>query len=340
MDSASYVSLLQSLFKRSPPECLTNRWYSSDIASWFYLLMWRFSILEHALPIDSHLAWWPGMKQEDVDGDLVPNEVIAKKKSVKTREFARSYDLIRNTAVCCISSIPRWIYARALESKSSDPARKYCVVQAKSAIFESTKSIILGNDPLVEVLIRDEDQPDLLRSLCVKSLLASLLYIIYSERKYSSTAWKIARGEAEFSEAANLDAGRRFCCEETGFSRKASIFAKRAEAEDSLLLRESLIKAFECGRAIVRRPGGFTTVDLEGLFSQCRNIGLRCPFRSMMFSTVLRELILRWADRTHRNHFVCEIKKIFGGIEELEALNIDRASSMNSYTSFLARIER
>ena len=58
----------------------------------------------------------------------------------------------------------------------------------------------------------------------------------------------------------------------------------------------------------------------------------------MTFSTVLRELSIRWADRTHRNHFVSEIKKNFGGVEDLERLNIGHRSSMNSYASFLSKM--
>ena len=142
-----YVSLLVSLFKRSPPEFLTNRWYSADIASWFYLLMWRFSISEHAVPPDAHLSWRPGSGNKNEDEDIADQEEIRKKKSAKTIEFARSTDCVQNLVTCCVASIPRWDYARSLESKAADGGRSFGVVKARNSICEMTKNIIYGNDP-------------------------------------------------------------------------------------------------------------------------------------------------------------------------------------------------
>ena len=250
VSSESYISLTGQLFKRSPPECLTNRWYSSDIASWFYLLMWRFSILEHAVPLGTYLSWWPGMQdhtRKDDKPDRDKKGKLAKKKSLKTAEFARSEDCVKSFAPCCVSSVPRWVYARALESKSSGDAAKYCIVEAKHAMFEKTKNIILGGDPLAELLILGEHQPDLLRCMCAKSLLASLLYVLYSDRKYSSQSWKIARGESDLESVSNLP-GSRKCCDETGFGGKAAAFAKRADDQDSMPMRESLVRGFQVCR--------------------------------------------------------------------------------------------
>ena len=54
---------LSKVLIRSPPECLTNRWYSADIASWFYLMQWKLSAFGHYIPQNSRISWWPGMSE-------------------------------------------------------------------------------------------------------------------------------------------------------------------------------------------------------------------------------------------------------------------------------------
>ena len=167
----------------------------------------------------------------------------------------------------CLLNASLDLRPRALESKTSGDAAAYCIVEAKYAMFEKTENIILGGDPLGELLILDEDQSDLLRCICAKSLLASLLYVLYSDRKYSSLSWKIARGEINLMAASNLEAGSK-CCEETVFSKKSAAFAKSAYDQDSIPMRESLIRGFQVSRNIIQRKSAFATIDLEGLFSQ------------------------------------------------------------------------
>ena len=299
--------------------------------------MWRFSISEHAVPPDAHLSWSHGSGNKNDDEDIAGQDEIYEKKSSKTVEFARSTDCVQNLVTCCVASIPRWDYARSLESKASDGGRSFGVVKERNSIFERTRNIIHGNDPLVEVIIADGDQPDFLRSLCVKSLLSSLLYVLYSDRKYTPTVRNMTRGEMDLMAEGNLEDDDH-CCRDTGVAKKATDFARRADFEDNMQMRESFMRSLGSAKDIACSAGGFATMDAEGFFSEVRNIGIMRPFRSMMFSTALRELSLRWATRHHREHFVSEIKKNFGGLSELERLNFDRPSSMNSYTKFLPKM--
>ena len=45
-----YAAFVSELVKRTPPECLTSRWYSIDVASFYYYGLWRLSLLEFIAP--------------------------------------------------------------------------------------------------------------------------------------------------------------------------------------------------------------------------------------------------------------------------------------------------
>ena len=194
-NSRDYASVIARLFKTSPPECSTNRWYSLDRAAWFFTLMWRFSLFPFAAPVDSSLSYWPESKfgaQGDIIAidDVDTNTTKSSKRMKATVDFAHSEGAGMHLAKAAVCSIPRWQFARDLESKIHDEKNNIGMTKDTHSIVASTKAIISGNDKMAHVLISGEKDDDLLRMGCAKSLLASMSYVVYSDFNYRSAAWE------------------------------------------------------------------------------------------------------------------------------------------------------
>ena len=91
VDEEKFTDLITRLLVRTPPECLTNRWYSADIASWSYLMQWRMSALEYFIPLTANVSWRPGMYEEEGAPPEVKEEE-ARKRTQTTIQFVRSYE--------------------------------------------------------------------------------------------------------------------------------------------------------------------------------------------------------------------------------------------------------
>ena len=339
LDEGKIVDFLSTLIVRTPPECLTNRWYSCDIASWFYLLLWKLTALDHFIPLDAKLSWWPGMEDE-VDENTTDEEKEQKAhtRTQSTISFVRSLDCGHSLVVGAVTSIPRWSFARALESKHYVEEKPCGLTKACRDIDELTLNIVGGNDPLVEDLIAAEELPDILRMKCCRSLIISFLYVAEHERAYSSTPWKLLKKETSWTTAFDELRSPPGCCDETGLRKKLFAYLSTVGRARTLNTETSLEQMFVVGSEIVLEPGGFTTKDAEASFSLGRMTGLNCPYRSMQLTTCYREVCLRFLCRQQRSFMDNASEKFFGWKESMDELVSMKKSIKNSFGVFMKRM--
>ena len=219
--------------------------------------------------------------------------------------------------VCCVCSIPRWDFARSLHSEKPDSSDFLGVSKAVRSILDSTQSILEGNDRLVEVLICGEENADYIRSMCAKSLLSCLAYVIRSNSAYFSASWKVLRGEMDFSDAERYF-GQHNCCDESGLQVKLRNYIRSKSDVEKPHVMEALSRSFSVGSRVLLLPAGFTTEEAESSFSVAQNTGVRDPHRSLMLSTVAREVGINWAVKENKKVFDAEIKKCFGSIKDFQ----------------------
>ena len=140
--SGDYASLMDDSVRRTPPDCVESRWYTCDVASFYYYALWRFDILEYAVPKNASLEWWPGLEQDVESDDVEEVKAEAQRRTKSVIDFVRSDRCGEELLKCCICSIPRWEYARSLASKFKSDDEDYGVIKAMRSIFEATKQIL------------------------------------------------------------------------------------------------------------------------------------------------------------------------------------------------------
>ena len=176
----------------------------------------------------------------------------------------------------CVSSIPRWAYARSLASrkKKGDTAdTPVGVSKAAKSIFSTTKKIMSGSDLLADYLIDDEELPSELRDVCSKSLLASSVYVLKSNQAYSPTAWSPVRRETTYEECNDL-LGTSKCCDETGFQCKLAKFVSLRREGDDDSSGDTAAESLECASTFLSDgANGFSTKAAESGFSLSRMSG-------------------------------------------------------------------
>ena len=174
---------------------------------------------------------------------------------------------------CCICALPRWDFSRALASKFSDSNGSFGIAKAVHSIHEKTVSILSDRQFLVCRLIESDENPEYMRGICAKSLLTSLVYVAHSNLSYGSTSWKLTRGEISFGESyAKLTTSH--CCDETGFHRKISNFARKKGIISNDNARSEINESFTDANAVMVLPNRFTTQEAEASFSSARFSGL------------------------------------------------------------------
>ena len=335
-----FSALLTKLLIRSPPEFLTNRRYSADIASWFYLMQWGLSAFEHFIPGNSRIAWWPGMGEsigQSVE-EKEEAELEAKRRTQSTIEFPRSNECGHSLVLAAVTSIPRWNFARSLESKSTGEDDSLGLTKATRCTYEPTENIIDRNDPLIEALIGGESIDGVLRLKCCKALLASVVYIFRHRRHYGSAAWKLLKGEISWEQALEDLRVAPGCCDEDGFRKKIRKFLTSVPSDRIASSGLSVKRAFEVGSGVSRKPGGFTTKEAEERFSLGRMSGLKNPYRSTQPFTCYREVFLRWLCREHRSYVDNSVVPFFGGKEEFDSLVGNKKCIVNSFGVFTRRM--
>ena len=81
-----------------------------------------FSLIRHFIPdAQPAPAFWPG---DSVEADILESEEykqVSKSRMEKLRQFLISGEFEESLIKACISSLPRWRYAREL---STDPSKK------------------------------------------------------------------------------------------------------------------------------------------------------------------------------------------------------------------------
>ena len=172
----------------------------------------------------------------------------------------------------CINSIPRWECARELSPKFHDRDNRHGIAKAVRSTHDKTKRVIQGGDILVEDLIRGDDNRYGIRAGAVKSLLASLTYMLKSHEDYTSTAWSILRMEKNCDDdITNLRTTR--CCDETGIQRKFASFLDKNQhlGNDDMDFRVK--RTFASPAEFVMTVDGFSTKDADQSFSRGRNAG-------------------------------------------------------------------
>ena len=131
-----YIELIDLAVTRTSPQCLTNRRYSVDLSRWYYLMLWRLSLLCHCVPINSSLIYWQGADSDDAEGlpgNVAPGSSTVKMKS--TIDFARGAGFGSHLVLGAITSIPRWEHARALESSIADEGAVGCIAKSTASIM-------------------------------------------------------------------------------------------------------------------------------------------------------------------------------------------------------------
>ena len=337
--SRDYASVLARLFKTSPPECSTNRWYSLGRSAWFYTLMWRFSLFPFAVPTDSSLEYWPDSKFDVHDDTVCTEDVGGRAKSSKrmtaTIDFAHSETAGMHLVKAAVCSIPRWQFARALESKIADAKSKIGMTKATHSIVASTKAILSGGDNMAQELISGENDDGLVRMGCAKSLLSSMSYVIYSDGNYRTAAWKTIRQELHFDDAYARMC-KPSCCEETGMQKKLSAFLSKRDPISDICRVASARAVFSNAGEVCATSRCSTTITLERLFSESRMAGLKFPYRTLKLSTVVREVALQWARRMHNEAFDSAITNEFGSIAEFKRVAASKRHVFNSWSAFMA----
>ena len=86
-----YEDLIRRLSQRKPPECQSNRWFTADISSFYYFLLWKLSMTGHVVPQNATLTWWPDMNDDDDIESRESKEEAARTRAKLAVDFFRSY---------------------------------------------------------------------------------------------------------------------------------------------------------------------------------------------------------------------------------------------------------
>lgn len=98
------------------------------------------------------------------------------KRTRSVVKFSQSEECYESILVACLSSIPRWRYARKLSSKKAEENAPR-TIEALAVLLESTRSIVKGEDPTVEHFINREENHMRIRLSTYASIMRTTLYL-------------------------------------------------------------------------------------------------------------------------------------------------------------------
>ena len=98
------------------------------------------------------------------------------KRMESVLSYVKEAKFFNDVCAGALSAIPRWKFARVLEAKGSDGISPR-LGKAISAFFKSTRTIICGENVLVEHIINREPSADTLRMSLFGALMRSYLYL-------------------------------------------------------------------------------------------------------------------------------------------------------------------
>ena len=98
------------------------------------------------------------------------------KRTRSVVNFSKSEEFYENILIGSLSSIPRWRYARALADRKAGQGEPR-TTNALSALFESTKTILKGENYTVEHFVNREANQNLIRLSIYASIMRTAVYL-------------------------------------------------------------------------------------------------------------------------------------------------------------------
>ena len=123
-----------------------------------------------------------------------------KTRMAKLGGFVRSRDFIRDLLVCCLSSIPRWVFSRGIQSVKREETNDICgSADDMARMIAETDNALPGRNVAAEYFWGREENDSFIRLRTSSSMMASLVYICDKNGEYIDPFWKIIRGEMNSS---------------------------------------------------------------------------------------------------------------------------------------------
>ena len=229
---------------------------------------------------------------------------ICSKRVAKVIKFTRSSKYATSLLKCALSSIPRWRYARELDSQPREKKKARPIVEddevmdndsddehfdyvsvstslrgiarAQKGLLEDCRRIMKGKDELVEYFLNRETEADVIRLEVWRSMVSSAAYLSEKNLAYASNPYRVIRGEMDSWDFAHAVVGMPGCCADSGCEEKIYRTFRHAPDEEARICAEiNLVLALDVTKACVTITGGSHNGYIEGLFSICRMLGLR-----------------------------------------------------------------
>ena len=259
-----------------------------------------FNIIDHVICDDVTMTYFPG---DDIQAALLQPEEYKKlcgKRLTKVKKFIKSDEHISAIVKSCISSIPRWRFARELqadpkektrcaddggESDDSDDDRfEYIsvdkdlrgIARAQGGFLDDARRILKGKHSLAEFVINREPDHTTIRLEVWRSIAASALYLSEKNMPFTSDVYRVIRGEYSPVHFLSSIDGMPRCCSESGAEEKIYRILSKLPRDETRVAAELRI-ALVLGSVSIINTGkrGSDNGYLEGLFSICRMLGLK-----------------------------------------------------------------
>ena len=309
--NSRYSAALKCLFSKTFPTPILSRFYSVESACWRIMCLRCFHLVALYIPDTLEMRWWPGDDISCVDqDDPLAFEEVSGNRLNRVRTFLQSPSLFGHLAVCCISSLPRWRFCRILEAKDATQRGFAFAFRSMSSM---TDDIISGRCGVAEYFLRGCVSESRVRASVAAALMRSLLYVKSKFAAYSSLVWDAVLGDISVASLVEqlLSPDVKVCCLDSACSLKIRNAFVGLEGSAYTAALSDLEVALRSVGAQVLQRGGSTNIECESLFSICRQLGTKMPFRPMKMSTLWRELLLRYCSIEHKRWFKAVSRQIF-----------------------------
>ena len=122
--------------------------------------------------MDTKITFFPGDDIKVDDEEAEEHKKRCETRMDKLRGFAQSPALIANLIPCCVSSIPRWEFARGGQTTREVGSTKPCgVVEGVRRMLSETGCILSGKNEVAEYLVNREVDNESLRLFSATSMM-------------------------------------------------------------------------------------------------------------------------------------------------------------------------